>query len=360
MRRVSRLTRAALLGLFCVIIAAMPSPAQDRKKVTIVYSTSNQDVSYQPYGAFAQQVGWYRDEGLDVTIQTAANNGLIIQLLLTGQAQFGMLGPDPILLAAAEKPLPLKYIYPIARKMIFAGVVKPDSPISSFADMKGKTVGMPSLSSQLIPFVNSRLAEHGLSAKDVKLVDVGYGVASMEALKNGTIDMFVAWPGLFAAFENAGYKFKVLPDAPWQKDYYGIGLATTSDYLAKNPDVVEKIGRGLAKSTVLLKFNPDAMIEPFWKSYPTQAPLPIDDRKKAFEKERNILRATAEQMRVNELPATFSWGSQDRATWERHLKRLKETKLIPESANIDVDAYFTDAFAARYNAFDRDSVAKMK
>lgn len=360
MTKCYRLMYATLVAFASVMLSWTPSLAQERKKVTIVYSTTNQDVSYQPYGALAQQLGWYRDEGLDVTIQTAANNGLIIQLLLTGKAQFGMLGPDPILLAAAEKPVPLKYIYAIARKMIFAGVVKHDSPISSFGDMKGKVIGLPSLSSQLIPFVNSRLAEFGLSEKDVKLVDLGYGVASMDALKNGTIDMFVAWPGLFAAFENAGYKFKVLPDAPWQKDYYGIGLATTNDYLAKNPDVVEKIGRGLAKSTVLLKANPDVMIEPFWKALPTQAPLPIDDRQKAFEKERNILRATASQMRVDELPATFAWGSQDRATWERHLKRLKEIKLVPESASINVDDYFTDAFSAKYNAFDRDAVTKTK
>ncbi|MBN8920457.1 MAG: ABC transporter substrate-binding protein [Rhizobiales bacterium] len=355
-----RLARLAAIVLVGTAILCGVSSAQERKKVTIVYSTSNQDVSYQPYGALAQQLGWYRDEGLDVTIQTAANNGLIIQLLLTGQAQFGMLGPDPILLAAAEKPVPLKSVYTIIRKMVFAGVVQPDSPIKSFADMKGKSIGLPSLSSQLIPFVNSRLSEVGLSEKDVKLVDVGYGVASMEALKNGTIDMFVAWPGLFAAFENAGYKFKVLPDAPWQNDYYGIGLAATNDYIAQNPDVVEKIGRGLAKSTVLLQANPDFMIEPFWKAYPTKAPLPIDDRQKAFANERNILKATAKQMRVDELPRTFAWGSQERAVWERHLQRLKDTKLVPQSATVNVDDYFTDAFSAKYNAFDRDAIAKMK
>lgn len=346
----------ALGAASCVDRAA----AQEMKKATIVYSTSNQDVSYQPYGALAQQLGWYKQDGLDVTIQTAANNGVIVQLLLSGQAQFGMLGPDAVYLAAAERQLPIKVVYILARKMIFAGAVRPDSPIRNFGDLKGKVIGLPSLSSQLIPFVNSRMSEYGASINDAKLVDTGYGVTSMEALKTGKIDIFVAWPGLFAAYENAGYQIKVLPDAPWQKDYYGISLAVTNDYLKNNPDVIAKIGRGIAKTAVLFKSNPDALIEPFWKAYPTQGPLPGDDRQKTMDKERNILRATASQMRIDELPADFTWGSQDLATWERHLKRLKDTKLILETAQLNPADYFTNEFAVRYNAFDRAAVPGVK
>ena len=351
----------AFIVLVAPLLGVLPdASAQERKKVTIVYSTTNQDVSYQPYGALAQQLGWYRDEGLDVTIQTAANNGIIVQLLLTGQAHFGMLGPDAILLAAAEKPVPLKSVYTIVRKMIFAAAVRDDSAAKTFSELKGKVIGMPSLSSQLVPFVNSRLAEFGASINDVKLVDTGYGVASMEALKTGKIDAFIGWPGLFASYQNAGYRFRVIPDAPWQKDYFGIGLAVTNDYHAKNPDVIAKIGRGLAKSAVLMKSNPDAMIEPFWKAYPANARMPGEDREKAMDRERNVLRATANQMLIDELPENFAWGSQDLATWERHLKRLKETKLVPEAAKINVADYFTDAFTAQYNAFDRATVPGLK
>lgn len=358
----ARSVRRPLAFIACLALLAVGplAHAQERKKATIVFSTSNQDVSYQPYGALAQQLGWYRDEGLDVTIQTAANNGIIVQLLLTGQAQFGMLGPDAILLAAAEKPVPLKSVYTIVRKMIFAGVVPEQSPVKNFGDLKGKAVGMPSLSSQLVPFVNSRLAEFGATVKDVKLVDVGYGVASMEALKTGRIDVFIGWPGLFASYQNAGYAFRVIPDAPWQNDYYGIGLAVHNDYAAKNPDVIAKIGRGLARTAVLMKSNPDALIEPFWKAYPANGRLPGEDLQKAMARERNVLRATAEQMRINELPAEFNWGSQDKATWDRHLARLKETKLVPETAQINVADYFTDQFTAEYNRFDRATVPGVK
>ncbi|MBN8920455.1 MAG: ABC transporter substrate-binding protein, partial [Rhizobiales bacterium] len=78
----------AVLGIAGVLMHAPGAAyAAEVKKVTIVLSTTDQDVSYQPYGPFAQQMGWYKDEGLDVTIQTASNSGQVIQLLLTGQAQ---------------------------------------------------------------------------------------------------------------------------------------------------------------------------------------------------------------------------------------------------------------------------------
>ena len=50
----------------------------------------------------------------------------------------------------------------------------------------------------------------------------------------------------------------------------------------------------------------------------------------------------------------------DRATWERHLQRLKDTKQIPETARIDVGDYFTNEFAAQYNNFDRAAISKLK
>ncbi len=69
---------AAVAGCLC---ASATTHAADLKKVTIVLSTSDQDVSYEPYGPFAQQMGWFKDEGLDVkTIETAPCSAHAIQL----------------------------------------------------------------------------------------------------------------------------------------------------------------------------------------------------------------------------------------------------------------------------------------
>ena len=67
-------------------------------------------------------------------------------------------------------------------------------------------------------------------------------------------------------------------------------------------------------------------------------------------KQLNILRATAAQMRVDDLPATFSWGSQDDETWARHVQNLVATKQM--TGPIDPAPYYTKEFTAQFNAFD--------
>ena len=81
-------------------------------------------------------------------------------------------------------------------------------------------------------FVDARMHDDGAAQSDTKSIATGYGVTSMEALKSGKIDAFIAWPGLFASFQNAGYKLTILPDAAWQIGYYGIGQAATRIILA--------------------------------------------------------------------------------------------------------------------------------
>lgn len=341
--------RAILLG--GAVLAAPSIARAQAKRATIVLSTSDQDVSYQPYGPYAAQQGWYKEDGLDVTIQTAPTTGQVIQLVLSGRAQAGQITPDALLLAAQTQPVPIRLFYVIARKQIWGAIVRPDSPIQRFGDLKGKTIGFPANSPAMVAFVDTRMKEEGTTITEAKEVATGYGVASMEALKSGQIDAFIAWPGLFAAYENAGYQVRRIPDAPWQTGYYGIGLGATDEFIRANPDIITSLGRGLARSAVVLKAKPELLMQSFWRTYPTRGPLPGQNRADATKKELNILRATAEQMRVDELPADFQWGLQELTVWQRHVKNLLDTKLI--STPLDPANYFTNDFTAAFNQFDR-------
>jgi ABC-type nitrate/sulfonate/bicarbonate transport system substrate-binding protein len=325
--------------------------AQATKKATIVLSTSDQDVSYQPYGPYAAQQGWFREAGLDIGIETAPTTGQVIQLVLSGRAQMGQITPDALLLAAQSQPVPIRLFYVIARKQIWGAIVRPDSPLQRFGDFKGKTIGFPANSPAMVAFVDTRMKEEGTAMAEAKEVATGYGVASMEALRNGTIDTFIAWPGLFAAYENAGYAFRRIPDAPWQTGYYGIGLGATDEFIRANPELITQIGRGLARTAVVLKAKPELLVQSFWRSYPTRGPLPGTNRADALKKELNILKATAEQMRIDDLPADFTWGIMEPEVWQRHVKNLLETRLLNKP--LDPTLHYTNQFNAAYQQFDR-------
>lgn len=349
----SLVLRAGVAGVTALALLPLGvASAQEMKKATIVLSTTDQDVSYEPYGPLAAQLGYFEEEGLDVTIETAGTSGQVMQLLLSGQAQFAMLGPDSVLLTAAKGgDLPVKMIYVLIRKSIYTAAVLDASPIQDFGDLAGKVVGMPALSTTLEAFTKIRMDDDKAEAPAKSVVETGYGVTSMEALKSGTIDAFIAWPGLFAAYQNAGYDLRLLPYGDWQNDYYGIGLVARDDYIAANPDIVQTIARGVAKSAVFIKTDPEKVVETFWEAYPTRAPLPGEDVAAAMTKEMRILGATISQMRIDEFPIDFMWGSQDAATWQRHYDLLKKTGQI--TTDFDPTKFFTNEFNAKANEFDR-------
>jgi NitT/TauT family transport system substrate-binding protein len=353
-----KMSRRTVIGVGAALWLGLGTAgyAQDADKVTIALSTTDQDISYEPYGPLPAQLGLFKDQGLDVDVQTAASTGQVIQLLLSGKAQFGQVSPDALLLTADNGDDPLKMVFILVRKMIYSAAVLPDSKIANYGDFKGKTIGYPAYLPSLVSYMDNRMADYGTSTKDTKEVDAGYGVTSMEALKSGTVDAFVAWPGLFAAYENAGYKFRVLPEAEWQSQYYGIGLVARADFIEKNPDVVAKIGRGLAQSSVFLKHNAASVVDTFWKAYPERAPLPGEDKETRHKQELNILSATMNQMRIDSLADDFKWGSQDKETWDRHLALLKKTGQV--KTDIDVTKYFTNEFSDKYNDFDRAAIVE--
>ncbi len=55
-------------------------------------------------------------------------------------------------------------------------------------------------------------------------------------------------------------------------------------------------------------------------------------------------------MRVDELPASFAWGSQDDPTWQRHVKNLVATGQMAKP--VDPVPLYTNEFSGQYNDFD--------
>lgn len=345
---------AASIGL--VGFGGRVARAQEMKHATIVLGTGNQDVSYQPYGPFAQQLGFFREENLDVKIETAPTTSQATQAVLAGKGDFAMVGVDSILQAADKGDLPLKMVYQLMPRSTYSLAVLPDSPINDFTDLGGKVIGLPSLSTLLTAFVDIRMADAGVKEPPKQLVEMGLGLNVMEALKDGTIDAYLGWPGLFAVYENAGYNLKILPYAEWQKDFYNIGLVARNDFIEKNPDIVETVIRGIAKSSVYLKTNQRKGVESFWEAYPERSPLPGQDREKEMQNNLRILDATLVQMRIDERPVDFKWGEQNAETWRRHYDLLKKLDVL--KTDFDPAAFFTNQFNDKANAFDHAAIVE--
>jgi NitT/TauT family transport system substrate-binding protein len=320
------------------------------KKVNIMMGTSVLDVSYVPYGILAKELGYYKSMCLDVSISINGTSITTEQALISGKTDVAMESPDNLIVAAQSSTLPISIFSNLIPKSIYTLAVKPGSSIKSFADLKGKTIGIPAESALFNAYLQARLKEAGLSLSDVKLVNTGFGSAPMASLKSGAIDAFLAWPGLWASYRNAGYKFTLLPEASWQDSYYGIGLGSTNSYAKANPGVLQKIAKGIVMTDKYLqkKGNVEKAVKLYWADYPTSAPLPGTDSGKALSNDEAILTATIQEMRIDQRPSSFKqWGAQDDATWARQIKFDTDAGLV--SKTLTPSTFYTNKFTAAAN-----------
>lgn len=326
--------------------------AEPLRKLTYAVATADLNVGY-PFATLAKALGYYEQEGLDVSIVPGQSSATVAQLLLSGRADIGLAQPDPIVIQRANNKIPLVSFYAVCRRGTNRFVVNPDSPIQSVHDLKGKKVGVNDLGSGGVIYLRARLKEAGMSPNDVQLMTVGYGTPFYEALKNHNVDAEVSFNGGIARQQMAGYAVRLLPATPDELTQYSFNLFATQAFIDKNADAIAKFGRAIAKATVFLMTNPEAAVHIFWKQYPDRAPKNPNDPK-ALQTDLAIIKAEIREMAADELPVSFQWGSQDAATFARIQSYLADAGQIPKP--IAPTDFFSNAFAIQYNQFDRAAI----
>ena len=106
----------------------------------------------------AEQLGYYRDEGLDVTVLPLPQYGSVAQQVVSGKADFGLGSSDQIL-EWNSNGLPLVAVSATMQHDPQAIMVHKDSPIRDFKDLEGHTVAAQTGATWL-KFVISRFNLH--------------------------------------------------------------------------------------------------------------------------------------------------------------------------------------------------------
>ncbi|KAA0969639.1 ABC transporter substrate-binding protein [Aureimonas fodinaquatilis] len=116
----------------------------------------------------AQEKGFYKDAGLDVTINPGGPNIAPETLVASGSDTFGILGGTEVILFSREKGLPLVAVGMLQQISPHAFVAYDDSGIESVQDFKGKRVATWFAGPQYTLF--SMLAAEDVDQADVDIV----------------------------------------------------------------------------------------------------------------------------------------------------------------------------------------------
>lgn len=289
-------------------------------------------VGYIPNVQFAPlyvaiENGYFRDEGLDVTIDYSMENDNLA-LLGADKLQFAIVSGEQVLLARAQG-LPVVYTAAWYQQYPVGIVAKSEQGIKTPADLKGKKIATPVLSGASYIGMRALLDAGGLQESDVQIDVVGFTQAEMIATDHDQAAViYVANEP--AQLEAQGYSVDVLKVSDYLP-MVGNGLATSEKVLKENPELVQKMVRALLRGIQATADDPDAAFE-ISKKY-------VDNLAEGDQDvQRQVLAATIELCKTDRL------GYSDPKAWENMQSVLLEMGML--KSPLDLSAAYTNQFIA--------------
>jgi NitT/TauT family transport system substrate-binding protein len=184
-----RLARLLACGATVAALSiAPPTQAQDKKPVNVLLPNENTTTLFP--STVARELGFFSDEGLDVTLLASDTTIPYVAFLMNNQADLVMLdAPQTFQAVRAEQPVAVVF-----EGMQYAPevmIVREDSPIQSVADLRGKTIGLASDRDQITAQV--ALDTAGITINEVQTVVVGdSGPVLARAVRDNTVDVVAA------------------------------------------------------------------------------------------------------------------------------------------------------------------------
>ncbi|WP_114813345.1 ABC transporter substrate-binding protein [Paraburkholderia kururiensis] len=185
LRKVAALSSFAALAF---ALAAAPAPASaDSSKITIMVGGATK-IIYLP-AKLTEQLGYFKEEGLDVEIQSQPAGVDAENELLAGAVQ-GVVGfyDHTIDLQSKGKEVEALVIFGQVPGEVEMVATKAAGSLKSMADVKGKTLGVTGLGSST-SFLTQYLAQRaGVPSTQYTLLPVGADASFIAAIKQSRID----------------------------------------------------------------------------------------------------------------------------------------------------------------------------
>ena len=330
------------------------SPARGEEKVSLAVGTTVLNVGY-PMVTLPLTLGYWKAEGYDVDVQPVGASLQAIQQMVAGNAAFAEVNASAIIQANVKNDLPVRVV--LSNGVIdWSLAVDADGPVKSIKDIKGKTIGVFSLATGGIAYLNTYLRANGIDpAKDVEFVPLGLGAPPVEALRSGKVQGLLYWAAAVSTFENAGLKLRKLVGDDW-RSYPDYSLSTMQSTISKNPAMVIAIARGVAKATVFALANPDCALKLHWAKYPSTKPSGADEAtlvKWDLNNQRAQLDSMQEAFKLN---GGKLWGYADPAAFTRLVEFLAAAKQIDKTMPAKDLIVGIPDFYAKVNDFDVKAV----
>jgi NitT/TauT family transport system substrate-binding protein len=314
--------------------------AQKLEKTSVHIAVGGKVGTYYQALSIAEQLGYFKDEGLDVKISDFAGGAKSLQAVVGGSAD--------VVSGAFEHTINLQAKGQFFRcvvlqgrcPMMTMGVSKKNmANFKTGADLKGKKIGVTAPGSSTNMLASFYLAKHGLKVTDASYVGVGAGAGAITAIREGNIDAISNIDPVITALEESN-DIQVIADTRRIKDTIEIfggnmpagSLYLPQSYIDANPKTIQALVNAMVRADKwIVKAGPAAVTKALPASYFQGNP---DLYTKAVEKCMEAM--SPDGMIPSDGPATA-------------LKALAAYSNDIRDAKIDLDKTWTNDFAKHAN-----------
>jgi NitT/TauT family transport system substrate-binding protein len=181
--------RRTFIGAAAALAAPGLLQAQALEKPKLSIAVGGQNLLYYLPLTIAQQLGYFKAEGLDLTIVDFAGGARALQAVVGGSADV-VSGAFEHTVNMQFKGQPMRaFVLQGRAPQIVLGINPRTLPgYKSVADLKGRKIGVTAPGSSTNVMVNFFLAKAGLKPGDVSIIGVGGGNGAVAAVRSAQID----------------------------------------------------------------------------------------------------------------------------------------------------------------------------
>jgi NitT/TauT family transport system substrate-binding protein len=215
----------------------------------------------------AQELGYYRDEKLDVTIQDFPGGSKSLEALLGGSTDVVCGFYDHTIQMAAQGKDVRAFLSILRYPGLVAVAVSPQ--ISKIEDLKGRIVGVSSAGSSTHMFLNYLLASHGIRLDAVSIASIGMSATAVAALTHSNVDAAIMTDPAVGIVQEKMPTLKILADtrtAAGTREVFGVDeypsvvLYSTPAWLGSHQEEARRMARAGLRTMDWLRANSPSQI----------------------------------------------------------------------------------------------------
>lgn len=204
----------------------------------------------------AEEKGFFKDAGLDVSITEYSSGRLSFEAMLAGDQSIDIstVAPTPIMFRSFTRQdfsILATFAYSDTDLKVIA---RKDQGISTAEDLKGKRLGTPIGTTGQF-FTDVFLTHHYLNQTDIELIDIDPNELAA-SLYHGTVDGIVIWePHAHKALSMLGSNAISLPSADMYRETFN--FMVMNDFARKHPNELKQFLMAISRATNFIHSNTD-------------------------------------------------------------------------------------------------------